>query len=81
MYKSYHYNDMPRAVLAPSKEQSACNEPAQCEKQFSLNSLLGDLKNDDIVLLVIIFILLIDDCDDKLLLIALGFIFFTGLGE
>lgn len=45
-----------------------------------IHDFFGGLKNDDIILLVIIFILLLDDCEDKLLLTALGFIFFSGLG-
>lgn len=46
-----------------------------------LHNFFGNLNNDDIILLVIIFILLLDDCEDKLLLAALGFIFFSGLIE
>lgn len=46
-----------------------------------LHNFFGNLNNDDIILLVIIFILLLDDCEDKLLLAALGFIFFSGIIE
>ena len=82
MYKSYHYNNMPQPVItqpAPPVKHEHTPEP-ECQKTTN-NNFLGDLKNDDIILLVVIFVLLIDDCEDKLLLIALGFIFFSGLGE
>ena len=46
-----------------------------------LHNFFGNLNNDDIILLVVIFILLLDDCEDKLLLAALGFIFFAGILE
>lgn len=32
---------------------------------------------DDLILIVVALVLLIDDCDDKLLLIALAFIFLS----
>lgn len=78
MYKSYHYDNMPRPIPAKREVEPT---PAKKSSPEKTNNFLGDLKNDDIILLVIIFILLIDDCDDKLLLIALGFIFFSGFGE
>jgi len=83
MYKSYHYNDMPKPINT-SKECTSPKPLNNCkntENNSILGNIFGDLKNDDIILLVIIFVLLIDDCEDKLLLIALGFIFFSGLGE
>lgn len=90
MYKSYHYNDMPQPIhTVRAPEVSTYPESKKTHEEKSknesgrsiLNNLLGDLKTDDIILLVVIFILLIDECDDKLLLIALGFIFFSGIGE
>ena len=83
MYKSYHYNDMPKPVNT-SKECISPKPASNCHNQGNNNffsNIFGDLKNDDIILLVIIFVLLIDDCEDKLLLIALGFIFLSGLSE
>ncbi len=41
----------------------------------SLTSLLSGLKKDDLILLGIILILLGDGCNDKELLIILGFLF------
>ena len=41
--------------------------------------VLGRFETDDIILIVIAVILLADDCDDKLLILALGFIFLSGI--
>lgn len=41
--------------------------------------ILGKFEVDDVLLLVVILILVLDDCDDNLLLIALGFIFISGI--
>ena len=38
---------------------------------------LSGLGTDDLILIVVALVLLIDDCDDKLLLIALAFIFLS----
>lgn len=38
--------------------------------------ILSGLGTDDLILIVVALVLLIDDCDDKLLLIALAFIFY-----
>ncbi len=82
MYKSYHYDNMPRPVNMPASREVPVHKDKENEKKLlPLNGLIPNLKSDDIILLVIIFVLLIDDCEDKLLLIALGFIFFSGLGE
>lgn len=40
--------------------------------------ILGNFELDDLLLLFVILILVLDDCDDKLLLLALGFIFLSG---
>lgn len=68
--KQSHSRDDVKCEITPSRENGGF-----------LHDLFGGLKNDDIILLVIIFILLLDDCEDKLLLITLGFIFFSGLGQ
>ena len=39
--------------------------------------ILSGLGTDDLILIVVALVLLIDDCDDKLLLIALAFIFLS----
>ncbi len=38
---------------------------------------LGRLHTDDIILLAVILLLLSEDCDDKLLLLALAYVFFS----
>ena len=78
MYKSYHYDNMPLPIPPKPQEIEIVQEKESAGKH---DGLLGNLQNDDIVLLIIIFILLMDDCEDKLLLAALGFIFFSGFGE
>ena len=79
MYKSYHYDNMPRPIPPQHKEVEFVQKKEPHKEKNE--GLLSNLQNDDIVLLIIIFILLMDDCEDKLLLAALGFIFFSGFGE
>lgn len=91
MYKSYHYDNMPTPTAykppapAPPPEPKPCQAPEAASEKDNcgnvLNNFFGGLKNDDIILLVVIFILLLNDCEDKLLLAALGFVFFSGLSE
>lgn len=84
MYKSYSYNNMPKAVNttkktteSPKKEltEKPCTHTSEQPK--SLSFLPGRLRTDDLILLIIIAALLINDCDDKLLLLALAYIFFS----
>jgi len=55
-----------------------CQEETQICNNEKNNSFLGNLETDDIILGVIILMLLTNDCDDKLLLLAIAFIFFSG---
>lgn len=41
--------------------------------------LFGKFELDDVLLLVIILVLLFDECDDNLLILALGFVFLSGI--
>ena len=82
MYKSYSYHDMPEPV--PAKPQHP-QKPIQTQKEASgtaqnnaLKKLFGGMEQDDIILLAVIFMLISNDCDDKLLLIALAYIFIAG---
>ena len=82
MYKSYSYHDMPEPV--PSKPQPP-QKPVQNRKEVSgtaqsnaLKKIFGGMETDDIILLAVIFILIANDCDDKLLLIALAYVFIAG---
>ena len=65
--------------FAPKPE--CAGHETQTDSGGILHNFFGNFNNDDIILLVIIFILLLDNCEDKLLLAALGFIFFSGLAE
>lgn len=81
MYKSYSYNNMPKAITEKPPEKKPIPKcevpkpPAKKEKQ----GFLENLETDDIILIIVIAALLLEDCDDKLLLLALAFIFFGDL--
>ena len=86
MYKSYSYNNMPQPVRAnAAKETSKQTEAAISappakepqKKQNGITSILDKLQSDDIILLIVIILLLMNDCDDKLLLLALAYVFLT----
>ena len=84
MYRKYYsYNDMPKPIY----EQQSCHEPASTNvhkndneicKSDKNNKLFGKFENDDIILAIVVIMLLANDCDDKLLLLALAFVFFSG---
>lgn len=50
-----------------------CAPEAECIK----SGLLSNLKIDDLIIFAVIVMLVMDSCDDKLLIIALGFILFS----
>jgi hypothetical protein len=85
MYRKYYsYSDMPQPV---TDRHQSCAEPARevhkkeneiCEKEQN-NKLFGKFDTDDIILAVVAVMLLANDCDDKLLLLALAFVFLSGL--
>lgn len=60
----------------PARNCSVRNCPAQANNKGGLLSGLN-LKNDDLILLAVAVILLMDGCDDKLLIAALGLVFFS----
>ena len=89
MYRTYSYNDMPipvqrrnedmRKPMPPPKKEIECKEEKiekKCEKNDN-GGILSGIGTDDLILIVVALVLLIDDCDDKLLLIALAFIFLS----
>jgi len=85
MYRScYSINDMPKLkekekVSVPEKREQAPVHKKE-ERQnglFDGESFLSRLEKDDIILIIVAIILLADDCEDKLLLVALAFIFLT----
>lgn len=85
MYRKYYsYNDMPKPIYEqqPSRCDAAAaelhkNENEICKAEKN-NKLFGKFENDDIILAVVVLMLLANDCDDKLLLLALAFVFFSG---
>ena len=86
MYKSYSYNNMPQPVrtdtpkeppkqIPVAKPASPALEPQK--KQNGITSILDKLQSDDMILLIVIILLLMNDCDDKLLLLALAYVFLS----
>lgn len=66
----------------PVKNCAVANCPARGIQPSPPNNNGGllaglNLKNDDLILLAVAFILLMDGCDDKLLIAALGLVFFS----
>ncbi len=94
MYRKYYsYNDMPTVKPAPLENAGAPSQPPAPapppehvsalnehipEKRAETSGVLGGAATDDIILGAIIFALLNDGCDDKLLLLALAFVFLSG---
>lgn len=61
--------------------QNYHNSSANIQKKETpnQNGLLGNLKTDDIILLIVLYILFQDECDDKLLILALAFVFISDI--
>ena len=72
--KFYSYNDMP-IVKKPAPPQEQKNETTLTRNQDK--GILQNLKNDDLILLAVFFILIMNNCEDRLLLLAIAFIFFS----
>ncbi len=84
--KNYSVNDMPQIRNAPpppppeEKVLPVHSDNVEEKIGFIQNGkVLGRFETDDIILIVIAVILLADDCDDKLLILALGFVFLSGI--
>lgn len=86
MYKSFSMNDMPQMVRKDEKMEqikeksvSSIHNKTIEEKAGIIKDgkLLGKFELDDIILIAIIIILVNDNCDDKLLLLAIVWIFFS----
>ena len=65
----------------PASSSEKCGQSVVKTRQNSdgIGGILKNLQSDDIILMAVILALLVDGCDDKLLLIALGFVFFSDL--
>ena len=90
MYRNfYSYNDMPKPIephreeeKKPSPVPSKIHKEKDSNKQISLmenDKLFGKFEPDDVILIVVALLLFADDCDDTLLLLAIGFIFLSGI--
>ena len=82
MYRNfYSINDMPKPIRYEEKcEKPDLNTPQKCEKSlFENKGLLSNLQLDDIILIAIVLLLLADGCDDNLLILAIAFVFISGI--
>ena len=85
MYRRYYsVNDMPqmqtKGKCEPKKEECADNIHIEKKNQTgNIGSFFKNLETDDIILIAIALLLLADDCDDKMLLVAIAFIFISGI--
>lgn len=87
MYRKYYsYSDMPQIIKEEQRHEVIQPEPPvhkyhpeESNGIMQDGKILGKFELDDVILIAVAIILLADDCDDKLLLLALGFIFITGI--
>lgn len=90
MYRKYSsISDMPQIVRHEERGSvpKAKEEPLEVHKKnmeeeigfIRDGKVMGRYETDDIILIMIAIILIADDCEDKLLLLALGFVFITGI--
>lgn len=61
----------------PGCAQMQCCPAARGVKENNKGGLLANLKSDDVILIAVALVLLMDGCDDKLLIAALGLVFFS----
>lgn len=95
MYRNfYSVNDMPQAVRQSppiqhkNEEQKNCSASSDIIKHENNSAplkltengkFLGKFELDDIILIVVALLLIADNCDDTLLLLAIGFVFLSGI--
>lgn len=88
MYRSYSMNDMPQMIKREKSDNKKQESPVSnlhnkpIEESAGIikdGKFLGKFELDDIILIAIIVMLLTNDCDDKLLLLAIGFVFVSGI--
>jgi len=82
MYRKYYsYSDMPQ--ILPKREMESCKREDKSEISHKENTesgkLFGRFETDDVLLAVIIIALLLDESADNTLIIALAFVFLSGL--
>lgn len=76
MYRSYSVNNMPLPVEAEPATPKPIEIPKKTQKKEEPQLPLN-LKSDDLILLLVIVMLIFNECDDKFLLLALIYIFFS----
>ena len=79
MYRSYSVNYMPQPVIEPEHRPLPPPTKETAKKEQKKEDLfpLAGLKSDDLILLIVIALLIFNECNDKLLLLALIYIFFS----
>ncbi len=77
---------MPQMITRDNREEKhqdiACSDKIHIKEKNQISDtkkLFGKLETDDIILIAIALLLLADDCDDKMLLIAIAFVFISGI--
>lgn len=66
----------PEAKPKPAEKNAARAEPMPSEPRKKMSAPpFGRLQSDDMILLIVISLLVLNDCSDKLLILALAFIF------
>lgn len=77
MYRKYYsYSDMPQPIVPVPPPQHKEVVPVE-KKEPKKDGILSNFERDDLILIVVLVILLMDECSDKLLLGALGVLFFS----
>ena len=78
MYRSYSVSNMPEPVNRVADPPKPVAKPIQKPEKKEPTSLIAEnFKSDDLILLIVIAILIFNECNDKLLLLALVYIFFS----
>ncbi len=77
MYRSYSLNNMPQPVNTTATEPPPPPKEVVKEEHKEILPELSGLKSDDLILLIVIGLLIFNECNDKLLLLALVYIFFS----
>lgn len=76
-----HCEEEKKAEEEQEREEAECTKSGGgfLEGIIRDGKIFGRFELDDVILFVVILILLLDECDDDLLLIALAFVFISGI--
>ena len=82
--KSYSFNDMPDRFGETVKSTKDKNYEVHNSPQKKVNcsgngKIFGQFEIDDIIIILVAALLISEDCNDKLLFLALGFVFISGI--